>query len=380
MRDYKRELAIYLDAIKKREKHSIDEVIENIKHAKHVCVFGIGMISYPIISAVQNLTDIRIDFLCDNDDSKWGNIYHDNLRCISPDELKEYGDDVAILIATQHYKKIYEQLKNNGHHNVFVITEYRLLNREYLQNKENIEVIKQHANELIDLLSDEESKAVLITLIMNWFDFNISDVGYQDIFSKDEYFPASVIKLRDDESFVDVGAYNGDTLLDFIKKSNEEFDSIFAFELDKNNYNQMLATVHKLDKNLREKIKLYNYGLLDEEKDICYNTIGLGSGNTCINIIGHKNDIGKTFRLSDILKNDKVTFIKMDIEGSEPKALLGAEEIIKKQKPKLAICVYHKPEHLWEIPLYIKKIVPEYKIFLRHHNPLEYETVCYAII
>jgi hypothetical protein len=70
----------------------------------------------------------------------------------------------------------------------------------------------------------------------------------------------------------------------------------------------------------------------------------------------------------------------MDIEGSEPQALSGAEEIIKKQKPKLAISVYHKLEHLWEIPLYLKHIVPEYKIYLRHHSPLEYETVCYAII
>lgn len=70
----------------------------------------------------------------------------------------------------------------------------------------------------------------------------------------------------------------------------------------------------------------------------------------------------------------------MDIEGSELKALFGAEEIIKLQKPKLAICVYHKPEHLWEIPLYIKKILPEYKLFFRHHTSLEYETVCYATI
>jgi hypothetical protein len=81
-----------------------------------------------------------------------------------------------------------------------------------------------------------------------------------------------------------------------------------------------------------------------------------------------------------VFKNEKITFIKMDIEGSEPQALSGAEEIIKKQKPKLAICVYHKPEHLWEIPLYLKKIVPEYKIYIRHHTPLEYETVCYAVI
>ena len=84
--------------------------------------------------------------------------------------------------------------------------------------------------------------------------------------------------------------------------------------------------------------------------------------------------------LDDVLKNKKVTFVKMDIEGAEPQALRGAENIIRTQKPRLAICIYHDLKHLWEIPFYIKNLVPEYKIYLRHHTNLEYETVCYAII
>ena len=70
----------------------------------------------------------------------------------------------------------------------------------------------------------------------------------------------------------------------------------------------------------------------------------------------------------------------MDIEGAELNALRGSKEIIKSQKPKLAISVYHDFKHLWEVPLYIKKLVPDYKIYFRHHTNLEYETVCYAIL
>jgi FkbM family methyltransferase len=186
--------------------------------------------------------------------------------------------------------------------------------------------------------------------------------------------------LRGDEAFVDAGAYNGDTLLEFIERSDRRFDSIFAFELDKGNFHEMETTVSKLAAEIREKITLFNLGLLDEEKDVDYEAGGSGKQSTFINMIGPASNSAKTVRLSDMLKNNKVTFIKMDIEGSELKALYGAEEIIKKQKPKLAICVYHKPEHLWEIPLYLKRIVPEYKIYLRHHTPLEYETVCYAVM
>lgn len=122
-------------------------------------------------------------------------------------------------------------------------------------------------------------------------------------------------------------------------------------------------------------------GLLDKEKCVKYE-IGSDKGqNSSISesSCNSKFYYGKTVRLSDILRNNKVTYIKMDIEGSELMALYGAEEIIKKQRPKLAICVYHKPDHLWEIPFYLRNIVLDYKIFLRHHSTLDYETVCYAV-
>lgn len=380
MRDYKREIAIYLDEVKARETHSIDKVIEDIKRSKYVCVFGIGAISYPIISAIRNFTTIKIDFLCDNDQAKWGKTYRGNLICIPPEELEKYGDEVSILIATQHYKEIYGQLKRMGLNKIFVITEYRLLNNAYFKNKENIGIIKQKAIKLFDILEDEESKEILFVLIKNWFDFDVTGIGYKGIFSKDQYYPGGIIRLHDYEAFVDAGAYNGDTLFEFIAKVEQKFDSITAFELNRHNFYEMEVAVNKLDSKLKNKIKLYNFGLLDEERDIVYETGGSGKQSTFINIIGSASDCGKTVRLSDILKGEKVTFIKMDIEGSELKALYGAEEVIRNQQPKLAVCVYHKPEHLWEIPLYFKRLVPEYKIYLRHHTILEYETVCYAVI
>ena len=380
MMDYKKEISNYLDEVLERKEFSIDSIKRGIKSSKCVCVFGIGAISFPIISSIKNFTDIKIDFLSDNDQAKWGKTYHNDLKCISPDELEKYKDDIAILITTQHYKKIYQQLLKKGFKKIFAVTEYRLLNDVYFKNKQNLQKIKKNALKVMDILEDERSKDIMLTLIKNWFDFDVDEIGYEEIFTNDQYYPAGIIKLSDNESFVDVGAYNGDTVFDFLKRTNNNFDSIFAFELDNKNFKEMELSVDKLEPNLKRKIKLYNLGLLDEEKNVYYETGGSGMQSTFINVINTANDCGKTIRLSDVLKNEKVTFIKMDIEGSEPQALSGAEEIIKKQKPRLAICVYHKPEHLWEIPLYLKKIVPEYKIYIRHHTPLEYETVCYSVI
>lgn len=78
---------------------------------------------------------------------------------------------------------------------------------------------------------------------------------------------------------------------------------------------------------------------------------------------------------------DRVTMIKMDIEGSELEALKGAMETILRDKPKLAISIYHKMEDMWEIPLYIKELVPEYRFYIRHHNSGGFaESVLYAVM
>ena len=75
---------------------------------------------------------------------------------------------------------------------------------------------------------------------------------------------------------------------------------------------------------------------------------------------------------------EQPTFIKMDIEGYELEALKGAEKILKTLKPKLAICIYHKEMDFYEIPLYLKSIVPEYKFKIRQHYDALYDTVLYA--
>ena len=69
----------------------------------------------------------------------------------------------------------------------------------------------------------------------------------------------------------------------------------------------------------------------------------------------------------------------MDVEGAELEALKGARNLIERDKPKLAICLYHKDDDIWEIPYYIKKLVPEYKLYIRHYSNYQCETVLYAV-
>jgi hypothetical protein len=84
-------------------------------------------------------------------------------------------------------------------------------------------------------------------------------------------------------------------------------------------------------------------------------------------------------RLDDILNGEIPTFIKMDIEGSEPDALIGATNRIKESQPVLAISVYHKQSDIWEIPLLIKSLSDNYSFFLRSHRDESWDLVCYAV-
>ena len=86
-------------------------------------------------------------------------------------------------------------------------------------------------------------------------------------------------------------------------------------------------------------------------------------------------------RIDDIIDNEKIpTFIKMDVEGAEKNAILGAENTISRYKPRLAISIYHKPKDIIEIPTLLKELVPEYKFAIRHYSTNVYETVLYAWI
>lgn len=83
--------------------------------------------------------------------------------------------------------------------------------------------------------------------------------------------------------------------------------------------------------------------------------------------------------IDEILMGKQVTFIKLDVEGSEMAALEGASESIRRWKPKLAVSVYHKPEDLWTLASYIIELNPNYNLYLRHYTTCNYETVLYAI-
>lgn len=149
---------------------------------------------------------------------------------------------------------------------------------------------------------------------------------------------------------------------------------IYAWDPDEENLNRLKENTRKFD-----NIVCIPYGMWSEKTELFFHSIGTGSSGIVENGADDVQRI-KVDSIDNVCSGDKVTFIKMDIEGSEVEALKGAVNVIKRDKPKLAICIYHKPEHLYEIPFWIKETVPEYKLYIRQHSDTASETVLYATL
>lgn len=260
-------------------------------------------------------------------------------------------------------------------------------NYKSIKNFEGVEVISP------DTLIDNYSNAFIILcvgggkvevtdfLLKNKINKNkILNVGITDV--ENQYFD-ELLHFSDNEVFVDAGAFDGSTSVRFSEKMKEYggvCSKIFAFEPDFQNY--ILMQENEGFKHLKNT-KTFNLGLWNKEETLFF-TASANEGTRINNSETKGNSENlvklKCNSLDSILGSERVTFIKMDVEGAELKVLEGAEKLIKRNKPKLAISIYHKPEDLLELPIYIKSLVPEYKLFLRHHSSTLSETVLYAIL
>lgn len=223
-----------------------------------------------------------------------------------------------------------------------------------------------------ELMSDEKSKKIFLRMLAK----RITGCNfYFDVFTTDQYFNRNLIGDLNNEVFFDVGSYDGATIKTFIEHC-ENYKSIYAFEPD----NSAFSRLYRASEDLNNLIYL-NMGLSDTNGEIPFFSEEYGSshilgassedtcGKKCSNILSIKGD---SLNLSP-------TFIKMDIEGSEIPALNGLKETIRKQTPKLAICLYHHLSDLWNIPLLIHNINKDYSFKIAHHSYGVTETVLYAV-
>jgi FkbM family methyltransferase len=229
----------------------------------------------------------------------------------------------------------------------------------------------------IEYTADEIRNELMRHSVHN-YDIAMFHTAYKALkpYTSNQYF--DMFLPDEDEIFIDCGSYDGQSSLNFVNWCRGNYKAIIAFECDHGNFE--LTKFHLRNQKCCEVINCalsYEPGFID---------IGLndGFGKPSFSLIS--NDYSKTEdsvqiatnSIDNVLHGEKATFIKMDIEGYELNAIMGARETIAKYKPRLAISIYHKPQDIIEIPKILMEFRNDYIFALRHYFPGTPETVLYA--
>lgn len=243
-----------------------------------------------------------------------------------------------------------------------------MMNQKVSENKNKIDIIKAA---LVDEKSCETFENLLKYRMTN--DYRLIEDIYE--MGHLQYFPEKeMINPSAEEIFIDAGAYNGATSVEFSKWVGGKYQKIYVMEPD-----ELMQTVAReyLKLNKMHNVEVIGKGAYSENTILKFDSIAQ-SASSNINENG-ETEI-QTISIDSMLEGKKATYIKMDIEGAEMEALIGAQKTIEKYRPNLAISIYHKADDLWEIPYYIRQKYPWYKLYMRHYQLTVNETVLYAVV
>jgi FkbM family methyltransferase len=343
---------------------------------KNIAVYGAGAFGKLFIKSLD-----RVDFIIDDYTSE------KFFNSIPIKKLKDIPKETEVYISVlQHSNQIENRLKKAGFKNINnftnsilkipnIIKEIAKTNYLWLVEDTSRMVNEKKVRKLIKLLSDKKSKKIVSKMVMlrQTFDpkYYIKPQGV-------EYFcdDIKIFKNLKNINFVDCGAYIGDTIEELFKHS-KNITSTISFEPDSSNLKKLRKNLSKLqEEHQKTNFFVYPSGVYKQSGVLKFANNGIDSS------AGFNEDsdtIVPVVSLDEVILNSNPNFIKMDIEGAEKDAILGSSKTIKKYKPILAICLYHKPEDLWELPLLINKIEPNYDMYIRVHEDLCLSTVLYCI-
>lgn len=235
---------------------------------------------------------------------------------------------------------------------------------------------KSDVRRAFDLWADEASRAEYVAQVRLrlYADFD----GLSHPVAHPQYFPNDLYVHRDDEWIVDGGAYDGDTIRSLSALYGDRFGHLLAIEPDPSNFARLCAEADALPLSRRGKVECRQLAMASQSTTLYLDATGTAASATSAEK-GDGTVAVAAEPLDVILAGERPTFIKLDIEGAEPDALRGARSTIERHAPVLAICVYHRQDHLWSIPLTLKSWRDDYVFFLRPHNEEGWDLVCYAI-
>ena len=189
-----------------------------------------------------------------------------------------------------------------------------------------------------------------------------------------DFFPRDIFSLRDDEVFVDAGAYDGDTIADFMGRV-KNFKQIVAVEPDPANYEKLCKRILQLPSGITDRITPLQIALGARRERVSFHPTGtMGSA------IGTQGGYRvECVPLDELFNEHPPTYVKLDIEGGELEALKGSRKLIRDATTIWGVTTEHRVTDFWRIPLFLNSLSNDYDLFLRCHGYEGVDLICYAV-
>lgn len=222
---------------------------------------------------------------------------------------------------------------------------------------------------LAGILADDQSIAVLAAAARFRMTGDIFAHPTSDLAS--QYFPRDVPLPEEPLRLIDGGAYTGD-IYDAAIRAGLTIEEWYAFEPDLENFSALVAMVSNAQ---TKRAALFPCGLGDRCEQIRFSS-GEAAGSHAAN---EGDSVAQVVALDQVLPGVSPNFVKLDIEGFERQALAGMRETLTRSRPQLAMSIYHKPGDLWELPLLVRDMLPESRLYIRQHGFNGFDTVLYVV-
>ena len=362
-----------------KENSAKKDVIHSLKERK-IVIYGAGnygSIIYNLLISngisVDNILAF-IDITATDNSTFLG---HDVHQPNDKKHLKECIVIVSIYSSLSNHEKIKEHLHHLGYEDI--ISCYEIAISFHIANTPSTRIV--HSNfwplnidKIVAGCNYWEDKVSLLTYINHFTGYSTGKINCFSLETNHlQYFAPPPLSNKGYRNFFDCGAFDGDTIRS-LKEIGYEPENIICFEPCEKNFNNLSRYIHSSE-NLSKRSVLFPCGVWDRTEQLQFNDTG-GAAST---ISGNGDAIIQCVAIDDAIKGVQPTFIKMDIEGAELKAIRGAEETIRAYQPDLAISVYHSLSHFWEIPALLRQFVPNYRFYLRTYGAAGFETILYAV-
>lgn len=212
------------------------------------------------------------------------------------------------------------------------------------------------------LLSDEKSLRVFDAMLEAKLSGALPAYFAEDTLRNEDM---QLLKLSNHEHFLDLGAYNGDTINEFILLTGGSYTAIDAFEPDRHNYRKLSeATLHI------NNLTLHSKASWNTETTLTFS--GKGGRNCAMKpeLPGQYKHLHQVEAIPVDSLQKPFTYVKMDVEGAEAQTLEGMVKLLSRYHPKLLISCYHKPDDFITLPLLLDKLCPGYRMFMRRNRCL----------